>query len=154
MIGILRLVGASQNSGFNSPQTHVSILSRMVADMSEFGVTYLVLAAGAFCALGLVWRLEPWYPKRLVGDPKRRASVMGAMWTLSAAAYLGYATAVRHHRRADVLHPPASLRYQRGGVGRWTDGGTHRAMEVGGDRGGRCRVPLRPGHVDVDPHGS
>ena len=93
VIGILRLVGASQSSGFNSPQTHVSILSRMVADMSEFGVTYLVLAAGAFCALGLVWRLEPWYPKRLVGDPKRRASVMGAMWTLSAAAYLGYATA-------------------------------------------------------------
>jgi Dolichyl-phosphate-mannose-protein mannosyltransferase len=92
VIGILRLVGAVQNSGFNSPQTHVSILSRMVADMSQFGVTYLLLGAGAFCALGLVWRLEPWYPKRLVGDPKRRASVMGSMWTLSAAAYLAYAT--------------------------------------------------------------
>jgi len=118
VIGLLRLVGAYQNSGFNSSQTHVSIVSRMVADMSEFGVTYLLLAAGAFCALGLVWRLEPWYPKRLVGDPKRRAGGDG----LDVDAVGGRPTSatphlVRHHRRADVLHPPASLRDQCGGVG-------------------------------------
>ena len=45
----------------------------MVADRSEFGVTYLLLAAGAFCASGLLWRLEPWYPKRLGRSPERRA---------------------------------------------------------------------------------
>jgi 4-amino-4-deoxy-L-arabinose transferase-like glycosyltransferase len=92
VIGILRVIGAHQNSGFNAPQTHVSIVSRMTADAGVLAVTYLLLAAGACCALGLLWRLEPWYPKRLVNDPKRRAASMCALWTVVAAAYLAYAT--------------------------------------------------------------
>jgi hypothetical protein len=91
-VGALRLVGAYQNSGFNAPNTHVSLLSRVVANGHVFGVTYVLLAAGVFCALGTLWRLEPWYGKRLWREPSRRASVMVSMWTIAAAAYLGYAT--------------------------------------------------------------
>ena len=36
LIGMLRLIGSHQNSGFNAPQTHVSFLSRVVADGIEF----------------------------------------------------------------------------------------------------------------------
>ena len=39
-VGALRLVGAYQNSGFNAPDTHVSLLSRVVANGHVFGVTY------------------------------------------------------------------------------------------------------------------
>ncbi len=92
IVGALRLVGAYQITGFNSPDTHVSLVSRVLANGSQFGVTYLILAAGTFCALGLLWRLEPWYGKRLGKEPSRRASVMIALWTLAAAAYLTYAT--------------------------------------------------------------
>ncbi len=91
-VGALRLVGAYQMTGFNSAQTHVSLLSRVLANSHVFGVTYVLLATGMFCALGTLWRLEPWYGKRLGREPSRRASVMVSLWTLSAAAYLVYAT--------------------------------------------------------------
>jgi 4-amino-4-deoxy-L-arabinose transferase-like glycosyltransferase len=91
-VGALRLVGAYQITGFNSAQTHVSLLSRIVANSHQFGVTYALLAAGTFCALGTLWRLEPWYGKRLWREPGRRASVMVSLWTLAAAGYLAYAT--------------------------------------------------------------
>ena len=91
-VGALRLVGAYQNSGFNAPDTHASFVSRVVANGSVFGVTYLVLAAGTFCALGLLWRHEPWYQKRMARNAQRRATVLVALWTVAAAAYLAYAT--------------------------------------------------------------
>jgi 4-amino-4-deoxy-L-arabinose transferase-like glycosyltransferase len=92
VVGMLRLIGAHQITGFNAPQTHVSLLSRVLANGQVFAVTYVVLATGVFCALGTIWRLEPWYPKRRLRDPSRRASALVALWTLSAAGYLGYAT--------------------------------------------------------------
>jgi hypothetical protein len=93
VIGMLRLIGAYQNSGFNAPSTHVSIFSRMTADARAFGVTYVLLVSGACCAVGLLWRLEPWYQRRLLrGDPKRRAAWMCTVWTFAATAYLAYAT--------------------------------------------------------------
>jgi hypothetical protein len=91
-VGALRLVGAVQITGFNSAQTHVSLLSRVVANSHQFGVTYALLAAGTFCALGTLWRLEPWYGRQLWREPSRRASVMVSLWTLVAASYLAYAT--------------------------------------------------------------
>ncbi|MGH9078934.1 MAG: phospholipid carrier-dependent glycosyltransferase [Acidimicrobiales bacterium] len=91
-VGMLRLVGIYQVTGFNSPQTHVSLLSRVLANTAVFAVTYLVLAAGVFCAVGALWRLEPWYPKRRLREPGRRATALVALWTLSAAGYLAYAT--------------------------------------------------------------
>ena len=91
-VGALRLVGAYQNSGFNAPNTHVSFLSRVMANGSVFGVTYVVLVAGTLCALGLLWRHEPWYQKRLARNSQRRATVLVALWTMAAATYLAYAT--------------------------------------------------------------
>ena len=92
IVGMLRLTGAYQITGFNAPQTHVSLVSRVLANSQVFAVTYLVLATGVLCALGLLWRLEPWYPKRRLREPGRRASALVGLWTLSAAAYLAYAT--------------------------------------------------------------
>jgi 4-amino-4-deoxy-L-arabinose transferase-like glycosyltransferase len=91
--GALRLVGARQITGFNSPTVHVSLVSRILADGSSFAVTYLILGVGSFCALGLLVRLSPWRrtPRR-VRTPQQRATVLVALWTLAAGAYLVYAT--------------------------------------------------------------
>ena len=92
LTGLLRLVGARQVTGFNSPQTHVSLLSRILADSHVFAVTYVVLATGVFCALGILWRLEPWRRGLRPLEADRRASALVALWTVSAAGYLAYAT--------------------------------------------------------------
>ncbi len=114
VIGMLRLVGAYQNSGFNAPSTHVSIFSRMTADARVFGVTYVLLVFGACCALGLLWRLEPWYRKRLLrGRPEatRRLDVHGLDARGDRLPRLR--DRLRHHRGADVLHPVAPGGHQR-----------------------------------------
>jgi 4-amino-4-deoxy-L-arabinose transferase-like glycosyltransferase len=90
--GALRLVGANQISGFNAPQTRVSFLARILANGPTLAVTYLVLATGSVSALVLVWWLEPWKARRRGRHHRGRAKVLVAIWTMSAAAYLAYAT--------------------------------------------------------------
>ena len=90
--GILRLVGARQITGFNSPQTHVTFVSRVVADLGTFAVTYLILGAGCVAGLALLWRLRPWRTPPRPMDPRQRVVLLVALWTASAACYLLYAT--------------------------------------------------------------
>ena len=92
VVGMLRLIGTYQVTGFNAPQTHVSLVSRILANGAVFAVTYAVLATGVFCALGILWRLKPWDPVRRERESGCRAATLVAMWTLSAAGYLAYAT--------------------------------------------------------------
>jgi 4-amino-4-deoxy-L-arabinose transferase-like glycosyltransferase len=95
----LRLVGVSQQTGFNAPSTHVSLLSRVFADAPEFAMTYVVLFFGSIMAGLLLLRCRPWAGVRAHSrkdmseiGPHGRATVLIAVWTLCAGAYLAYAT--------------------------------------------------------------
>jgi hypothetical protein len=90
--GVLRLVGAEQISGFNSPQVHVSLLSRVLANVSILAVSYAILVLGSMAALGVLWRIRPWGSGRTGLDCRARITVLCAIWTVSAGAYLVYAT--------------------------------------------------------------
>jgi hypothetical protein len=91
--GFLRLIGADQQTGFNAPTTHVSLLSRVFADGASDGVTYVLLGLGVLAALGLLRRLRPWragpYANASAQD---RSGLLVAIWALCATAYLAYAT--------------------------------------------------------------
>jgi 4-amino-4-deoxy-L-arabinose transferase-like glycosyltransferase len=90
--GVLRLIGSKQSTGFNSVSTHVSIQSRILADLGTFAVTYLVLVVGVAAAAGLLWRMEPWSRRQYPRQARDRLTVLMALWTTAAAAYLVYAT--------------------------------------------------------------
>jgi 4-amino-4-deoxy-L-arabinose transferase-like glycosyltransferase len=92
--GASRLVGTSQITGFNSPQVHVSIVSRFLADLPTFAVSYLILGFGIVAALGLLIRLKPWKPSPTPRETWSLVTVLVAIWTVSAAAYLVYATLI------------------------------------------------------------
>lgn len=91
--GIRRLVGAEQITGFNSTTVHVSLLSRVAANASHFGVTYLLLVSGAVAGLAVLFatfrRRQQWM--RRAGG-RNRARVLVSTWAFAAACYLGYAT--------------------------------------------------------------
>jgi hypothetical protein len=89
-----RLVGASQETGFNAPGMHVTILQRALADLHEFWPAYIVLGAGSGAAALIIWGLRPWSAGKRGHAPlsgKERASVTLAVWALCSAAYLCYA---------------------------------------------------------------
>jgi 4-amino-4-deoxy-L-arabinose transferase-like glycosyltransferase len=95
----LRLVGTSQQTGFNAPSTHVSLLSRVFADGPEFAMTYVVLFCGSIMGALLLWRYRPWAHVRAHSrkapselGPRERAIILIAVWTLCAGGYLAYAT--------------------------------------------------------------
>jgi len=90
--GASRLVGRTQLTGFNSPKVHVSIVSRFFADLPTFAVSYLILGFGMLAALGLLVRLKPWKPHSTTRAVEQPVLVLVAIWTLSSAAYLAYAT--------------------------------------------------------------
>jgi len=90
--GVLRLVGTKQISGFNSPQVHVSLVSRILANGSTLALTYVILGFGSVAALGLLWRMRPWDRGRAELDHGDRITALCAVWTVAAAAYLAYAT--------------------------------------------------------------
>ncbi len=90
--GVLRLVGLRQVTGFNSADTHVSFVSRVLADATTYGVSYLVLVAGCLAGLGMLWSLRPWARRTHERSGKNRTRVLISLWTVSAAAYLVYAT--------------------------------------------------------------
>jgi 4-amino-4-deoxy-L-arabinose transferase-like glycosyltransferase len=92
--GASRLIGTSQITGFNSPQVHVSIVSRFLADLSTFAVSYLLLGFGTLAAVGLLVRLRPWRRPHPPGDTRSLVSLLVVIWTLAASAYLVYATLV------------------------------------------------------------
>lgn len=89
--GLERIVGTYQPTGFNSPSTHVTLLSRVAADGAHYLVTYLLLAMGSAMAAVLLWRLEPWRTDPLRGPADRVAAAI-AVWAVCAAAYVGFET--------------------------------------------------------------
>jgi len=90
--GALRLIGTKQTTGFNSPQVHVSFVSRILANVPTLGVTYLILGSGVLAALGLLLRFAPWETDRASRTVRDRVGTFVALWTLAAGAYLVYAT--------------------------------------------------------------
>ena len=90
--GALRLIGTKQTTGFNSPQVHVSFISRILANVPTLGVTYLILGTGVLCSMGLLLRFAPWKSDRTLRPFRQRVGTLVALWTLAAGAYLVYAT--------------------------------------------------------------
>lgn len=93
--GLLRLVGSQQTTGFNSASVHVSFLSRAAANAPHYGITYLILGAGSiagFLQVAAVWRHRSEWRETAGADDRGRLLV--AVWSVAAAAYVFYATAL------------------------------------------------------------
>jgi hypothetical protein len=89
-----RLVGASQETGFNAPGMHVTFLQRALADLHEFWPSYILLTGGTVAAVLIVVTLRPWSAGRKGRPPltgEQRAKLALAVWTLCSSAYLAYA---------------------------------------------------------------
>lgn len=89
--GLLRILGIYQPTGFNSPHTHVSLLSRVGADLSHYVITYLLLAAGGLASLALLANLAPWR-RRLALRSRDQIGVLVALWGIVASSYLSFET--------------------------------------------------------------
>ena len=77
------------------PQVHVSIVSRFLADLPTFAVSYLILGFGTCgAALGLLVTPEAVATGPAPRRHRARVTVLVAIWTVSAAAYLVYATLI------------------------------------------------------------
>ena len=91
--GLRRLVGTEQISGFNSSTVHVSLVSRLAANATHFSVTYLILVLGALVGglevIAVIRRHADWLNSAQAED---RGRLLVALWSVAAAAYLGYAT--------------------------------------------------------------
>jgi 4-amino-4-deoxy-L-arabinose transferase-like glycosyltransferase len=90
--GLQRLIGTKKITGFTAPTTHVTLVSRVFANASQFGVTYAVLAAGTVSAVVLVWRHRRARSAGSGDERPGRVRVLLGLWALSGAAYLAYAT--------------------------------------------------------------
>ncbi len=91
--GVRRLIGTEQVTGFNSATVHVSLVSRVAANASHYGVTYVLLASGAIAGLVslivIFRRRRQW---KVTAGGRSRACVLVSMWAFAAACYLAYAT--------------------------------------------------------------
>jgi hypothetical protein len=88
---VLRLIGVHQETGFNAPTTHVTLLSRVFANASLYATTYTILALGVLAAVGLIMRLRPWRNGSRMSGPDRVLTLV-SLWTVAAGGYLAYAT--------------------------------------------------------------
>jgi 4-amino-4-deoxy-L-arabinose transferase-like glycosyltransferase len=91
--GLSRLVGVEQTSGFNSAAVHVSLVSRVTADATHYGVTYLLLGLGAVAGgwqvINAVRHRAQW---RCEATSVARAQLLVALWATVAVLYLAYST--------------------------------------------------------------
>ena len=90
--GLLRLIGADQATGFNSPKVHVSIFGRAFSNLSQFAGSYLILAVGPLAAAWVIWTLKPWMWGKTQPTAGQRKCMAIALWAVCSAAYLVYAT--------------------------------------------------------------
>ncbi|CAN5420660.1 hypothetical protein BH10ACT10_BH10ACT10_01980 [soil metagenome] len=92
--GLARLLGTTQTTGFNAPNSQVTFQSRLVANLDQYAVTYALLLLGGIATMVLVVRARLWR------GPRSHESVAPPSWTLLAAwsfascSYLAYATLV------------------------------------------------------------
>ncbi len=89
--GLARLVGTSQPTGFNSPTTHVTLITRVFANASSEASTYLLLVLGTLAAAWVLLRTWRGRHQSLECDAAR-VEVLMAMWTAGGVVYLAYAT--------------------------------------------------------------
>ncbi len=89
--GVERLVGIAQDTGFNAPTTHVTLTSRITANLGQFGTTYLLLGLGGLATLALLSQLRPWRAGWADATGRERAVLAVTMWSFCACAYLAYA---------------------------------------------------------------
>jgi hypothetical protein len=91
--GLHRLVGSEQISGFNSATVHVSLMSRVTANASHFGFTYLILGFGALAG---TYQVIAAMRSRIARPNSARTADRGrllvAFWSVAATLYLAYAT--------------------------------------------------------------
>lgn len=91
--GLARLLGTSQETGFNAPHVKVSLWDRVGANVVTYGTSYVLLVVGGLCAGGLLlllWRRAD-LAGRLVGSfPDGTLAVLAA-WGVAACCYLAYA---------------------------------------------------------------
>lgn len=94
-----RLIGTYQITGFNAETTHVSLTSRVVANLENYASSYVVLAVGGLCTLGLCWRAIRtgglrWRAAHGIPyeSPESDMTVVFALWGFTTCGYLVYAT--------------------------------------------------------------
>jgi len=91
--GLERIIGTYQPTGYNSPLTHVSLISRAAANASQYGVSYLLLGLGGISAVWLVVQLRPWRSEwGARATPRERVTLLIATWAVVAVAYLSFET--------------------------------------------------------------
>ncbi len=91
--GLQRLVGTKQETGFNAPTVHVSLVSRAFADLGGTATSYLVLGVGPIAVLALLRHLRPWradWQQRATA--RQRATLAVTVWAFVASGYIVYAT--------------------------------------------------------------
>ncbi len=84
--GVRRVLGLTQATGFNR-EGSVSLVSRVLANLSNFAMTYAVIGSGLLATLWLLHRLR----RGDVPGSARAAVVLLVVWSLSATANLAYA---------------------------------------------------------------
>lgn len=89
--GVRRLIGIDQETGFNAPTTHVSLLSRAFANAGTEASSYLLLIMGGAAAGAILWSA---WRRRNAADRgvRERVAILVAGWTAGGAVYLCYAT--------------------------------------------------------------
>jgi hypothetical protein len=91
--GLHRLIGSEQIAGFNSATVHVSLISRVTANASHFGFTYLILGfgalAGTYQVIAAIRCRRDWSSR---SRPTDRGRLLVAFWSVAATLYLVYAT--------------------------------------------------------------
>jgi hypothetical protein len=91
--GLHRLIGSEQISGFNSATVHVSLISRVAANASHFGVTYIILGCGVLAGTyQVVAAMRSHAVWRSWARPADRGRILVAFWSVAAGLYLAYAT--------------------------------------------------------------
>nr|WP_281362164.1 glycosyltransferase family 39 protein [Cellulomonas humilata] len=90
LTGLQRLLGVDQATGFNAPDAEVSLWDRVLPNVAEVGITYVVLVAGGLCALTLcILALRARRPGPL--DARQALQVVVAAWATASWAYVTYA---------------------------------------------------------------
>nr|WP_276612282.1 phospholipid carrier-dependent glycosyltransferase [Kineococcus vitellinus] len=91
--GLARLLGTEQTTGFNAPDSQVSLWSRVAANALQYGASYCVLGLGGLTGLVLLalTRRRVAGGGRLLGAGAPRGRAVLAAWAVAACCYLAYA---------------------------------------------------------------